>query len=144
MRNFQITGRKSLWRIKAASQVEFLGFLDNPTGFYDDIDYLIFPTNYVSEAVPGVVVEALSRKVIPIVRSSEKMQNVFSNSPIMWFKDVEDILSKMPAILEQNISKVKCEAASDWVVKNLPDQKLWVKSVEKVLFDAAVSGVSNS
>lgn len=137
-------GEKITLAIKAASQVEFLGFLDNPTGFYDDIDYLIFPTNYVSEAVPGVVVEALSRKVIPIVRSSEKMQNVFSNSPIMWFNDVEDILSKMPAILKQNISKVKCEAASDWVVKNLPDQKLWVKSVEKVLFDAAVSGVSNS
>ena len=105
---------------------------------------MIFPTNYVSEAVPGVVVEALSRKVIPIVRSSEKMQNVFSNSPIMWFNDVEDILSKMPAILEQNIPEAQCEAAADWVVNNLPDQKLWVKSVEKVLFDAAVSGVSNS
>ncbi|MBL3587678.1 glycosyltransferase family 4 protein [Rhodovulum sulfidophilum] len=122
-------------QIKTRADIEYLGYLGDPSGFYQQVDFVVFPTSYVSEALPGVVLEALSFGCVPIVKRSNLLPAVFAGAPIRWFNDRESLLSSAVSLLAQPLehtAELKT-AGQRWVRAEFPSEADWLERLERNL-----------
>lgn len=130
-------GRKMLAEIANRPQLSFLGYLDAPSEFYQQVDLVIFPTSYVSEAVPGVVLEALSSGCGVVLRRTNSLPAVFAGAPVHWFDTQPELLDLVTGLVAGGREAVQAgaEQAPHWVQDAFPTQADWLARLERHLLD---------
>jgi len=134
---FPTYGKNLVATVSAMSHINYLGYLNNPFEFFEQVVFLIFPTSYESEAVPGVVVEALLTGCIPIILHSDRLRRVFGGAPIQWFHDrdeLECIVKKCVDWRPEERSKI-AEACQSWGRQNFPSVPDWVDRIDDFVTD---------
>ena len=128
-------GKDVLRQIEGMEEVEYLGYLSNPIGFYQRCDFMIFPTNYASETSSLVVIEGLATRTHPIVRRHNRLVDIFGDAPISWFDDREELLAQCEAALAMPQAELDaaCDEAAPWVLANFPSQAQWVEQTEAII-----------
>lgn len=136
---FEAYGREIATRIAATPAVENLGYLTDPSPFYARTDVLVFPTTYVSEAVPGVVIEAMCAGCAVAMRHSERLASVFAGAPVLWFDGFETLEAAARAVAAQTPESRQALAAQSraWVEGAFPDQAAWIAALEDAVLEAA-------
>ena len=132
-------GDEILKRIEAMPEVEYLGYLLDPTVFYERCDFMVFPTNFASETSSLVVIEALATRTHPIVRRHNQLTRVFKDAPISWFDDQDGLMQQVEAALaisQEDLDEMLL-AAIPWVRSTFPSEAQWVEKVEIYVSDAA-------
>lgn len=137
-RGFAAYGKSAVAKVRAQGSVEYMGYLKNPESFYGRCDYVIFPTYYASEAVPGVVIEALTFGCVPIVLARRTLVQVFDGAPIIWLSDISDLEGVMGRELSQGetVRIARDSLGPKWVAGQFPSETRWVDSVDEVLLDS--------
>ncbi|QZH74931.1 MAG: glycosyltransferase family 4 protein [Erythrobacter sp.] len=134
-------GQAILAQIGTMPQVEYLGYLSNPIGFYERCDFMIFPTNFASETSSLVVIEALATRTHPIVRRHNRLVDIFGQAPISWFDSREELLEQCQRMLAMPTEEFDraCDEAVPWVLNYFPSQAQWTDRVQAVV-ERAVAG----
>lgn len=128
-------GEEVLVRLKQMDMVRYLGYLSDPTPFYDVCDFMIFPTNFASETSSLVVIEALATRTRPIVRRHNRLVDIFGDAPIDWFdgsKGLEQAI-KAALVMPKPAFETSCDAGQKWVQDYFPTEDQWVVQVEAVV-----------
>ena len=138
---FPIYGKKLAAIVTDTPYIDYLGYLDEPLIFFEQVDFFIFPTTYQSEAVPGVVVEALLAGCIPLVRRNKRLERVFEGAPIQWFDDLQDLKDLVTRCAEMRPSErsAVASACQFWVRRNFPSISEWVNQVDEFLLENGVT-----
>lgn len=133
---FQSYGKQIQARIAASPSVAYMGFLDDPSTFYAGVDFVVFPTRYASEALPGVVLEALAFGCIPIVRRTNQLSNIFQTAPIRWFgeTDLDQTIAQALAAPDAQLLQEKQQAQA-WIDANIPSEAAWIDQLERLLLN---------
>lgn len=132
---FRAYGARILELLEEHPKIEHLGYLDDPTPFYLATDVLVFPTQYVSEALPGVLLEALAFGCLPVVRHSARLMRIFADSPARWFcsqDELIDTIRSLGAAEAEEILKAR-KACSAWALSNFPTETEWTGRLERHL-----------
>lgn len=122
-------------QLLARADIEWMGYLTDPSAFYKQVDFVIFPTSYVSEALPGVVLEALSFGCIPIVKRSNLLPKIFADAPVIWFDDLAGLISAADSVVAQPLERTAelKDAGQRWVNQAFPSESEWVECLERHL-----------
>lgn len=89
----EITRNIVLREIIDLHAVNFCGFVSNKAEFYSDVNFFLFPTNYVNEAQPNVLFEALATECMVISVSKGCIEGDLSDGigyliPLEQYPDV--------------------------------------------------------
>jgi|GEM_PF-2688415 len=125
-------GHKMVAEIEQRTSLSFLGYLDSPFQFYRQVDHVIFPTSYVSEAVPGVVIEALSSGCTAVVRRTNCLPDVFAGSTVQWFDTRQELFEVVGRLVEGEGEglRARSDASVQWVRNAFPSEASWIDRLE--------------
>lgn len=139
-------GEEMLNEVENSPFVCFLGYLKHPFEFYAQVDFLLFPSSYRSEALPGVVLEAMASGCVPILKETERLSRVFSGSPILWFDSEDDLNSLLTKCKTMDWSQFRdlSEAAVGWLEAGFPSTNLWVREIDDLLVAQSQIGHRNN
>lgn len=131
-------GEGIIEQIDAIPQIEYLGYLTDPTPFYNRCDAMIFPTRFASETSSLVVIEALATRTHPIVRRHNRLTDIFGAAPVSWFDDAADLDQQIEAALARPEAELEAQhdQARPWVQSYFPTEAQWVTSVEAIVKEA--------
>jgi glycosyltransferase involved in cell wall biosynthesis len=132
---FPSYGEDMLARITQHETITYLGYLNDPTLFYETTDFFVFPTSYVSEALPGVLLEALAFGCLSIVKRTNSLPQIFAQTPTHWFDTPEELIQSASHLLKSSPAKIADQqaAGTQWVNHNFPTENAWTRAVEKHL-----------
>jgi glycosyltransferase involved in cell wall biosynthesis len=136
---FRVYGQGVLDRIYSTPSVKYLGYLERPLEFFNQVDFLLFPSTYVSEALPGVVLEALATGCIPILKRTDRLELVFRDSTTMWFEseaELARILAECSRMSSEHREQRAMEGAR-WVRSAFPTPEEWVRRIDGILQERA-------
>lgn len=133
----QAYGKALVDELSAERRIKYLGYLTDPTSFYAACDVVVFPTHYVSEAVPGVVLEALAFGCAVVLRRTNALPLVFQEAPILWFDDDEELIDVMRQLSRGDIADMRNQRGQRraWVCNAFPSETDWVAAIETYLLN---------
>ena len=125
--------------IEQIPQIEYLGYLTDPTPFYERCDAMIFPTHFASETSSLVVIEALATRTHPIVRRHNRLMDIFGAAPVSWFDDADDLDQQIESALTRPEAETEAQydRARSWVQDYFPTEQEWVAAVEAIVEQTA-------
>lgn len=132
-------GHAILSQISGMGFIRYLGYLSDPTPFYDSCDFMIFPTNFASETSSLVVIEALATRTRPIVRRHNRLCDIFGDAPVEWFTDNDELFESVERSLALPVGEMTeaLDRGQAWVRATFPSETEWVDRVEAIVAKAA-------
>ncbi|MEM6382824.1 MAG: glycosyltransferase [Pseudomonadota bacterium] len=132
-------GLRLLERINTMPSIRYLGYLSDPTPFYDACDFMIFPTNFASETSSLVVIEALATCTHPIVRRHNRLVDIFGAAPVSWFDDASGLHAVIDRVLDWGPDHLRAlnDRGAPWVQSYFPTEDSWVSQVDQIVTQAA-------
>lgn len=132
-------GKRILSRIEASPNVAYLGYLSDPSPFYESCDFMIFPTNFASETSSLVVIEALATRTHPIVRRHNRLTDIFGSGQVSWFDDPDALMQQVEAAIAMPAGTLEAwyDLGQSWITETFPTEVQWVASVEAIVRQAA-------
>lgn len=132
---FQAYGERTLTMLNERPEIEHAGYLVDPTPFYLATDILVFPTEYASEALPGVLLEALAFGCLPVVRRTNRLTEIFADSPARWFSSQQELVDTLRSLIATHAGEILKTrgACSEWVRDHFPAEAEWAERLERHL-----------
>lgn len=94
-------------------KVKFLGYVDNPTSFYREIDCLVVCSKY--EAMGRVTVEGMYHSLPVIGYNSAGTKEIINNNinGILYNGSIENLCNKMGYVIDNDMSRIREKAYQD-------------------------------
>ncbi|MGR3312104.1 glycosyltransferase family 4 protein [Roseovarius indicus] len=121
--------------LTARPDITHMGYIREVASFYQQVDFLVFPTSYTSEALPGVVLEALAFGCVPLLRRTNVLPQIFTDVPIRWFDDRDGLMRVADEVLARAPDEILADkrACKQWVHDRFPTQCAWLEQLERHL-----------